>query len=454
MDSPFLSVIVPVLNAEFLAEAIASVQRAPGRVEIILVDDGATDDLAAFARSLGDTHIYIRQSTAGPAAARNRGLEVASGDFIGFLDADDLWTAGHPASALSYLQEYPGVDLALGQVQCLAQSAGPGSAFVPSGKPFHTYQLGAALARRALIDKVGGFNSEMRFGEDVDWFLRVRESGAAIANLPEVSLFYRLHGGNRPGVYRNSRIGLLDAFHHALQRRREPSNSTPAETARPLISVIIPVHNGDSFIAEAIESVFAQDYRPLELIVVDDGSTDRTREIVKGFPLANLQEQSHQGAGVARNAGVRAAKGDLIAFLDADDLWMPGKLSRQWETLQAHPEVDAIFAHVQEFRDGSAAALGTPLPGPMPGTMLIRRSAFEQVGWFDEDPQTLEGIDWYLRAMEGSLQAQMLPDVFYRRRIHGKNRSIVNRDLQGYVRALKASLDRRRKAGDLAAHAQ
>jgi glycosyltransferase involved in cell wall biosynthesis len=396
----------------------------------------------------------VRQTTAGPAAARNRGLALARGEYIGFLDADDLWTGQHPANALRYLQEHPEVDLVLGQVQCLMHPGGPGAGFVPSGKWFHTYQLGAAIARRETVDRVRGFNPAMRFGEDVDWFLRVRESGAVIATLPEQVLFYRLHAGNQPGVYQNSRIGLLDAFHQALQRRRDSPGRPPSEGNHPLISVIIPVYNGERFIAAAMESVFAQDYRPLELIVVDDGSTDRTREIVRGFPLATLHAQSHEGAGVARNTGVRAGKGEVMAFLDADDLWMQGKLSRQMEALAADPQLEAVFTHVQEFREGGGDADAVARPGPTPGTMLIRRPAFARIGWFDENPETLEGVDWYLRATEKSLRAQMLPDALYRRRVHGENRSIVHRDLNGYVRALKASLDRRRGAARPTAHAQ
>ena len=139
------------------------------------------------------------------------GRAIRDTDTVGFLDADDLWAANHPQAALDYLQSHD-VDLVFGQTQCFIAA--------PTGPAFHTYQLGSAVCRRRLIDRIGGFNSQMRHGEDVDWFLRARDSGAAIARLPDVSLYFRMHAGNRPNVYQTSRGGLLSALHQSLQRRR------------------------------------------------------------------------------------------------------------------------------------------------------------------------------------------------------------------------------------------
>ena len=440
MKPPLLSVIIPVFNAEkYIGDALASVRRSPTPIEIVIVDDGSTDETKSIADKFGGV-VYVHQENRGPAAARNRALESARGKFIAFLDADDLWVGRHPNSALNYIEQSD-VDLVLGQTQCLISSSASSANFAPSGEVFHSYQLGAAICRRALIERIGGFDEKMRNGEDVDWFLRVRESGASMATLPELSLYYRLHPGNQPGLYRNSRAGLLTAVHQSLQRRR--SGAGPAR-GRPLVSVIIPVHNAERFIIAAIESVLAQDYRPLELIVVDDGSTDRTSEIVQRIPQVSFHRQAKQGPGAARNAGVRASKGELISFLDADDLWMPGKLSRQVAALSDDVDLEAVFGHVTEFTDLNPEAATREIPGPIPGTILIKRAALDRIGWFDETTEALEGADWYLRALEKSLRARMLPEILYRRRIHGKNRSIAQRDLNGYVRAIKASLDRRR----------
>ena len=110
------------------------------------------------------------------------------------------------------------------------------------------------------------------------------------------------------------------------------------ERAEPLVSVVIPTYNRSSMLQEAVASVLDQDYRPLELIVVDDGSTDATVEVVRGFGAAiRYLRQDRQGVSAARNAGIAAARGQLIALLDSDDLWLPHKLSRQIDFFGKHP---------------------------------------------------------------------------------------------------------------------
>lgn len=117
----------------------------------------------------------------------------------------------------------------------------------------------------------------------------------------------------------------------------------------PLISVMIGVYNGAAYLGEAIDSVLAQDYRPLELIVVDDGSDDGSGDVARQYPEVRCVSQERRGAGAARNAGVELAGGDFFAFLDADDRFTPGKLARQMEALAADPALEAVFGHVREF---------------------------------------------------------------------------------------------------------
>jgi len=207
------------------------------------------------------------------------------------------------------------------------------------------------------------------------------------------------------------------------------------------ISVIIPAHNAELFLADAIASVLAQTHSAREIIVVDDGSTDRTAAIAKQSGHVQVHSTAKGGPGAARNAGVRVARGDFIAFLDADDVWVPEKLSLQMKQFERDAALEAAFGHAVEFGDGRSEH---PMPAPVPGTMLITREAFARIGPFDTAPGVLEGADWFLRAREKALRFVMLPDVIYRRRIHGANRSILQRDHSGYVRAIKASLDRRR----------
>jgi glycosyltransferase involved in cell wall biosynthesis len=221
-----------------------------------------------------------------------------------------------------------------------------------------------------------------------------------------------------------------------------------------LITVIIPMYNAARYLAEAIESVLAQSYRPIEVIVVDDGSTDSSAEIAKAFGApVRLVSQPQSGVAAARNTGVALAQGDFLAFLDADDLWLPGKLTLQIEALQKNPQVDAIFSHIEQFHspelEGTSnipPILHHTLAGYSSVTMLVRRHAFLRVGPFDPSWEYGEFIDWYARAQEQGVVSLLLPEVLVRRRIHTTNFGILNRDTRmDYPRVLKAALDRRKK---------
>jgi len=211
-----------------------------------------------------------------------------------------------------------------------------------------------------------------------------------------------------------------------------------------VISVIVPVYNGERYLEEALRSIQAQNHRGVEIIVVDDGSTDGTRGIAENFPGVVYHQQARQGAGAARNTGIEWAKGELLAFLDADDLWVAGKLSRQMDALD-DSNLEAVYCHVVQFRDEfSSTAVSLPQPGLFPGAMLVRRAALARIGNFSTQPGAREVVDWHLRAMEAGLRYRVLPEVLYRRRIHSSNRGKVDPNPQGYVIALKESLDRRR----------
>lgn len=214
------------------------------------------------------------------------------------------------------------------------------------------------------------------------------------------------------------------------------------------ITAVIPVYNGELYLAEAIESVLDQTHLPDEIIVVDDGSDDGSAAVAKRFggPVTYLRQQ-RSGAGAARNLGVSIAAGTLVAFLDADDLWLPGKTEKQLAVLAADPACDGVFGQVEEFHSPPTDGLAPKAsPGYLPGTLLIKKSAFDRVGPFVANLKVGEFIDWYSRAQETGLRCPMLPDVVMRRRIHGTNTGIRERDsLNDYARVLKGVLDRRRR---------
>ena len=227
----------------------------------------------------------------------------------------------------------------------------------------------------------------------------------------------------------------------------------------PLVSVIIPVYNGERYLAEAIESVLAQTYRPLEIIVVDDGSTDGSAEVAKRFGSpVRYCFQPNSGAGAARNQGADLARGSFLAFLDADDIWLADKLALQIAAFDADPKMDMVFGHVRQFHSpellDERARKNTRyaaeiMQGYAPGTLLIKRDAFFRAGPFATNWRVGEFVDWYLKAIEQGLKSLLLPEIVMERRIHTDNMGIrEHKHYTDYVRILKASLDRRRKKGN------
>lgn len=220
------------------------------------------------------------------------------------------------------------------------------------------------------------------------------------------------------------------------------------------VSVIIPIFNGEKYLAAAIESALAQTHRPLEIIVVDDGSIDASRKIADRFPApVRSIFQPHQGPGVARNHGIQLAGGSFCAFLDADDLWIEDKLARQMHIFQINRSIDMVFGQIEQFHSPELSqdvkakikGHGEVLAGLAPGAVLIKRESFFRAGPFKTHWRVGEFIDWYLKAIEQGLKSHMIPEIVTKRRLHGGNMTMRDRTaMLDYVRIVKASLDRRR----------
>lgn len=216
-----------------------------------------------------------------------------------------------------------------------------------------------------------------------------------------------------------------------------------------MISVVIPAFQAERFVGDAIRSVLAQSYQPIEILVVDDGSTDGTRAVADAFgPPVVVWSKERNGTAAARNDGVARARGELLAFLDADDLWTEDKLALQCAALAADPQLEAVFGHVQQFtetRDGTPP-VGEALAGYTPSTMLIRADPFRRVGPFDVNVPRAEAVEWYARARAAGLRHRLLPDVLLRRRIHGDNLGVRERAHQTaeYLKVLRAEIARKR----------
>jgi glycosyltransferase involved in cell wall biosynthesis len=225
---------------------------------------------------------------------------------------------------------------------------------------------------------------------------------------------------------------------------------------RPAVSVVIAAFNSEKYLGEAISSVLAQSIAPAEVIVVNDGSTDRTGEVAAAFgDRVRVITQPNAGCAAARNHGVRASTGDHIAFLDADDLWLSHKLQVQLAALGSEPAPEIVFGHVTQFRSPELPVEAVHLPegaeepqvGHHAGSMLLRRETFDAIGWFTEDQERGDFIDWFARALDQQRRILVVEEVTMTRRLHLSNMGLTARlGPEEYAQVLRRVIERRRKA--------
>lgn len=228
-------------------------------------------------------------------------------------------------------------------------------------------------------------------------------------------------------------------------------------SATPPVSVVIPTFNRAGYVGEAVASALGQGYPSIELIVVDDGSTDNTHDTLARLAGSfTYVRQENRGVAAARNAGVDLATADFLAFLDSDDLWEPDKIERQMRVLRENPAVEAIYGMARQFtspelseqdRQRLSRMDGRIMEAPIACAMLIRRESFERVGRFDEELRVGIEVDWYGRALDKRLNTVMLPQVVYSRRLHRSNLNVVHADEQiERLRVIRQLLARRKAA--------
>jgi glycosyltransferase involved in cell wall biosynthesis len=220
----------------------------------------------------------------------------------------------------------------------------------------------------------------------------------------------------------------------------------------PLVSVVVPAYQAEAYLAEALESALGQDLDGVEVVVVDDGSIDRTAEIALAHGVRVLR-RPHRGPAAARNAGLAVARGEFVTILDADDLWPADRLSRQVDHLRKHPALGIVLGLTEIFLTPGqprpahwpVGHVGRPIPA-VAGTMLARARVFEIVGGFDEELRRCEDIDWLARVKDAGIQAGAIDHVVLRYRIHAANTS---RDTMGnhvtLLRVLRDSVRRQRE---------
>jgi len=239
MSQELISCIIPVFNGErYLREALDSIfQQTYHPLEVIVADDGSTDGTASVVASYGERVAYLRQANAGPGAARNLGLTAGQGDFVAFLDADDLWHPEKLARQMARFEARPELDLCITHVQNFwIPELQPEAEKLRTHRfmqPIPGYAPQTLLAKRALFNTVGPFNSQLRVGDDTDWFLRAAEQRVVMEVLPDVLVYRRLHHTNLTRIKMSEgRAETVDIFKASLDRRRL-NNTVPVPLNLP-----------------------------------------------------------------------------------------------------------------------------------------------------------------------------------------------------------------------------
>lgn len=484
-STPDISVVVPVHDAgAFLAVALDSIadQRFPTwhdptgpTVETIVVDDGSTDGSAR----LGEHHavVLLSQSCQGPAAARNTGVARSRGRFVAFLDADDFWTTGKLDHQIDRLHRCGG-GISLGRQELVMDSRVREPAWVrdpPAWMPLSwrghvrgQVPLSSMVLERDVFEQVGPFDEDLRLAEDVDWLLRAIDLGIGIDISTTVVLHRRIHIGNLSNDTDAMRRAMLEVLKKRVARTREHRH-LPAARSRAVdrveagtgaaasVAVVIPVHNHQDLLREALASVRSQTLPPLQVIVVDDGSNELAGEpsvasvvAASGLQGVRVVRQRPSGAASARNLGAGLATASHLLFLDADDRLSVTAIERMMAALPSDHEETAVVGLVKEFSDGDAEGLREPrlARSRLLGSILFPRRLFRALGGLHESLSRGETIDLIHRATHSGMQVVETDDVVLDRRLHPANGGVGD-DGRAYLEVARRAIQRSRSGPEV-----
>jgi glycosyltransferase involved in cell wall biosynthesis len=530
-STPRVSVIIPAYNGDrYIVQAVESViSQTYTSWEIIIVDDGSTDNTRQVLQPYLDRIRYVYQQNQGVAAARNCGIREAQGQFIAFLDQDDFLLSDKLAAQVALFDAQPSLGI-VNSGWRIVQEQGE---IIFDIKPWEnlpeldlkTWVVylpllpSAMMFSRQWLERVGGFDSQYDSVDDADLILRLALSGCEAVWLPQVTVCYRQHGQNvsiqralkqanlsiilkqkffsradlpeeirnleKPAFYEaltwmawqlyysgypaemtkylqksldytpySLKLTIVDwvnrlsgisnsygcpidgiALRKLLEWKDLIASILPAQKVR--VSVVMPTYNCASYIVRSVQSAIDQTYQDWEIIIIDDGSTDNTRQVLAPYlDLIQYIYQDNQGVAIARNRGCELAKGEFLAFLDADDFFLPEKLEKQVACFDANPTLNLVqtgwlmvgkkdegIYGVQPWKSAPKLDLETLIlyKSVLSSAIMLRREWWKRLGGFDPRFSTSEDLDFVLRLALKGCKSVWLQEVLTCYRQHDKN---------------------------------
>jgi len=453
-DSKYLlTAIVSTYNAErFFAGCLDDLenQTIADRLEIIVVNSGSMENEEAIVREYRQKYnniVYIKtEQREGIYAAWNRAVRVAQGNFLTNANTDDRHRNDALEIMAKTLHENPDIALVYGDQICTDTPNGTFDshhATEMAKRPEYSRErllFGCCVGsqpmwRKSLHDELDHFDESLACAGDWDFWLRISNK-YKFKHIPD---FLGLYYFNKHGIEHGRKIHSLYERYIVGRRYGNPYISViPVYKSKdnPLVSVIMPAYNAAAHIAEAIESVLIQNYRNFELIIVDDGSTDDTKDIVTDFKDEKIKYfyKDNGGPSGARNLAISKAGGQYIMPLDADDKMTPDFIARHLHEFEKHPETDLVYCddYLIDRNDKPIRIIKRPeytdrkllirdmfrsgFP-VVPFRTCIRRSVFDKIGFFDEKLPVGEDYDMMRRFVKHGLKICHLPSALYLRRM-------------------------------------
>lgn len=223
----------------------------------------------------------------------------------------------------------------------------------------------------------------------------------------------------------------------------------------PLVSVVMVVKNGESYLKDAIDSVLKQTYSNYEIILIDGKSIDKTAQIAQSYSQIRYYLQENTGIAIAYNQGIDLAEGELIAFLSCDDLWTPDKLQSQVEYMVEHPNVEYTVAQVRFFLEKGHSPPPTFRMDLLKGnhigkimeTLVARKSLFDKIGKLNPKFKTAEDVDWFARASDAQIPMAIIPKVLLHKRVHNVNLSLnSSNNTENLLKIIRKSIQRKKNS--------